>query len=54
MYHGFDVVNEALMLNLSCVLHALFDLHWVRIDLSSELSCYLDLYMGLGNVILQD
>lgn len=35
VYHGFYVVDEALMLNQSSVLNSLLDLNWVLTDLSS-------------------
>jgi len=54
MYHCLDVIHQPLMLNLSRILHALLYLHWISVDLGSELSCDLDFDMSLSNVILHD
>ena len=52
--HGLNVVDEALMLNQSCILNSLLDLNWVLADLSPQLCGHFDLNVSLGNVILEN
>lgn len=54
MNHGFDVINKALVLNLSWLIDVLFDFHWILIDLGSQLSGYLDFLVGLCDIILEN
>jgi hypothetical protein len=52
--HGLNVVDEALMLNQSCILNSLLDLNWVLTDLSPQLCGHFDLNVSLGDVILEN
>jgi hypothetical protein len=54
VYHGLDVVDEALVLYLCGILDSLFDLDWVLVYLGPQFRRHLDLHMRLGNVVLQD
>jgi hypothetical protein len=52
--HGLDIINETLMLNLSCILYSLLDLNWVLVYLGPQLSGHLDFNMSLSYVILEN
>ena len=52
--HGFDVVYEALMLNLCSILDTLLDFNWILIDLCTKICCNFDLNVCLGDVILEN
>jgi hypothetical protein len=51
---SFDVIDETLMLDASRLIDLLFHFDGVRIDLGPQFSCYFDLLMSLGDVILDE
>jgi hypothetical protein len=54
VYHSFNIIDKSLMLNLGSILDTLLNLHWILVDLGSQLSCYFDFNVCLGDIILEN
>ena len=49
-----DIVNQALMLDLSWLIDTLLNLDRILVDLCSQFICYLYFLMSLGDVVLEN